>query len=280
MTTFVDNLRKAESIPEWDAEPLTEAKIRHVPGLSEVLPDGFRILCHDTIGSTNTEAKGMAGDGIPTLIVAEEQTGGRGRLGKSFACPRGAGVYMSLLIYPQAGAYDALRLTALAAVVTRRVILRLTGLDTGIKWVNDLYHGERKLAGILTEGRLSPTGELEYAVIGIGINLHEADLGEVNRIATSTDAEGGKPTTRAEVIAGITTEIFAELEHLCSPQIAKEYIAHSIIGGRRITIIRGDTVTEATAVRVESDLSLLVRYDDGTEERLSSGDVSLKINQI
>ncbi len=278
MTTIVDNIHNARSAPIQDSEPLTEAKIRHIPGLSEILPEDFRIVCYDTVGSTNTEAKMMGDEGIPTLFVAEEQTGGRGRLGKSFTCPRGKGVYMSLLIYPRAKAPDALRLTALAAVATRRVIQRLTGLDTGIKWVNDLYHGGRKLAGILTEGRVGPTGDLEYAVIGIGINLHEADLGELNKIATSIDAEGGRPTARAELIGGITAEILRDLQTIDSTELVDEYIAHSIIGGRRITLTRGDIVTHATAVRVERNLSLLVRYDDGTEERVSSGDVSLKIN--
>lgn len=278
MTTIVDNSHNSTSASKWDSEPLTEAKIRHNPGLSESLPEGLRIICYDTVGSTNTEAKRMGDEGKPTLLVAEEQTGGRGRLGKSFTCPRGKGVYMSLLIYPRAKACDALRLTALAAVATRRVIHRLTGLDTGIKWVNDLYHGSRKLAGILTEGRVSPTGELEYAVIGIGINLHEADLGELNKIATSIDAEGGRPTTRAELIGGITGEILRGLPSLDSPELVDEYIAHSIIGDRKITLTRGDTITHATAIRVERDLSLLVRHEDGTEERVSSGDVSLKID--
>ena len=241
-------------------------------------PDVLRVIYYDTVGSTNTEAKLMAIDGIPTLLVAEEQTGGRGRTGKSFLCPRGDGVYMSLLIYPKLSAREALGITAYTAVVARRAIERVCGVSAGIKWVNDLYLGGKKVAGILTEGRAdAESGMLDFAVVGIGINLHESDLGELNEIATSIEGEGGTPTDRITLITEIIAEFFACFDDIGTREIAAEYARHSVIEGRRITVTKGDTVTDATALAVGEDLRLLIRTDDGRELWLDSGDVSLKL---
>jgi len=261
-----------------DTGRLSEGIIREALGKFDSIPEELNVVYFDTVGSTSTEAKLRKDEGRPTLFVAEEQTGGRGRSGKSFTCPRGDGIYMSLLFYPRSSAAEATGITAYTAVAAARAIDRLTGVKTGIKWVNDLYLGGKKIAGILTEGRAAVDGSLEYAIIGIGINLHPTDLGELNSIATSIEAEGGAPTCRAELIAEIIRELYAGLDDPTADSVKNEYLSRSVIEGKRVTVTVGDTVRRATAIRLDRELRLLVSYDDGGEDWLSSGDVSLRLN--
>lgn len=260
-----------------DTGRLSEQIIRDSLGKLDSVPEDLRVVYFDTVGSTSTEAKLRADEGIPTLFVAEKQTGGRGRSGKSFSCPRGDGIYMSLLFYPRASVMEATAITAYTAVAASRAIDRLTGVKTGIKWVNDLYLGGRKIAGILTEGRASADGRLDYAIIGIGINLHPTDLGELNSIATSIEAEGGSPTDRAALITEIIAELYTGLDNPSADTVKDEYISRSVIEGKAVTVTVGDTVRQATAIRLDRELRLLVRYEDGCEQWLASGDVSLRI---
>ena len=136
-----------------------------------------QILCFDTIDSTNTRAKLLAAQGAPhgTVLLADTQTAGRGRLGRSFQSPGGMGIYMSVLLRPKCRPEKLMHLTCAAAVAACDAVEKVCGLRPGIKWTNDLISGKRKLAGILTELSLSPaTGLLDYAVIGIGINCHQS----------------------------------------------------------------------------------------------------------
>lgn len=236
----------------------------------------LRFIYHDTVGSTNTEAKLLKKDGIPTLLVADGQTGGRGRMGKTFTCPKGMGIYMSLLLYPEMRAEDSPILTAGAAVAVSRAIERTTGVKTQIKWVNDLYVGGRKLAGILTEGSASPeTGMLEYSIIGIGINVFDSDLGIISDIATSLEKEGAKSLDRAELIAGIVEEILSRINNQKRKTIIDEYKSLSMLKSLPVRVTRGGISKRATALSVNDDLSLSVRYEDGKEEALLSADVSV-----
>ena len=235
----------------------------------------LRVAALDTVGSTNTLAKEMAGDGIPTLIVANGQTGGRGRLGRSFACPDGAGVYMSLLIYPDMPAAEVSRLTCLAAVAAARAVTAVSGITPFIKWVNDLYIGGKKLAGILTEGSINQDGSLAYAVIGIGINVHPADRGEYSDIATDIDTEGGKPTSRADLIAKLVAELLPMIEADPTP-FFEEYIDRaSPIIGRRVLVKRGECEFYATVDGFEPDCRIRVKSDSGEITAIGSGEVAI-----
>ena len=236
---------------------------------------GLRVVTLESVGSTNTLAKQMAGEGIPTLIVANGQTGGRGRLGRSFACPDGAGVYMSLLLYPDIPAGEVSRLTCLAAVAAARAVHTVSGITPFIKWVNDLYIGNKKLAGILTEGSINQDGSLAYAVIGIGINVHHADRGEYSDIATDIDTEGGKPTSRAELIAKLVAELLPMIEADPTP-FFEEYIDRaSPIIGRRVLVKRGECEFYATVEGFEPDCRIRVKSDSGEITAIGSGEVAI-----
>lgn len=238
------------------------------------------LLLFDTVASTNTTAKEIADRGTPTLVIANGQSGGRGRLGRSFSCPDGAGIYMSLLCYPKIPASEASRLTCLCAVAAARAIDRISGIRPYIKWVNDLYIGDKKLAGILTEGSASQDGSLSYAVIGIGINVHAADLGEYSGIATSIEAAGGRPTARAELVGAILSELFPMIEAEDPTPYFTEYIerAKPMIG-KAVTVIRADESYPATVAGIEKDGRLSVVTEDGRTVTLGTGEISLSLKR-
>ena len=160
------------------------------------LSKNLSINIYKTIDSTNTQAKLHAewGRCKDSIFIAREQTKGRGRLGRSFISQRNKGLYLSILLNKKLPPDFATHLTTYMAVIAARAIDSLTGLNTNIKWVNDIYAGGKKLAGILTEGKASDSGDsLEYAVVGIGINLSKQSFpDEVKAIATTVEDEGGK----------------------------------------------------------------------------------------
>ena len=148
---------------------MTEAEI--LSNLSPDYPWKDRFTYADTIGSTNTELKKLAPQGIPggTVLIAGEQVGGRGRMGRSFHSPKGTGVYLSMLIRPDCRPDQIMHLTCAAAAAMVEAIEEAAGFRPSIKWTNDLVYGRQKLGGILTELGLGAQG-LDYAIIGIGIN--------------------------------------------------------------------------------------------------------------
>ena len=256
-----------------DTEIITADTLR--AALRKLNITDLRVVALETVGSTNTLAKEMAGEGIPTLIVANGQTGGRGRLGRSFTCPDGAGVYMSLLLYPSIPAAEVSRLTCLAAVAAARAVATVSGITPFIKWVNDLYIGSKKLAGILTEGSINQDGSLAYAVIGIGINVHPADRGEYNDIATDIETEGGRQTHRAELIAELVSELLPMINADPTPFFAEYAHRASPIVGKRVLVKKGDGEFYATVDGIEPDCRIRVKSDGGNIAVIGSGEVTV-----
>ena len=153
------------------------------------------VRVYRTISSTNTVLKALAADGAGAnlALVAEHQTAGRGRMGRSFCSPSGTGLYFSLLLRPKVPAAEAMSITACAAVAVSRTIEELTGRSTRIKWVNDILIGQKKVCGILTEAGIdAETGMLRYAVIGVGINVREPEGGFPPEIAGIAGAVTGQ----------------------------------------------------------------------------------------
>lgn len=162
------------------------------------LPDAFRIQVFQEISSTNTVLKelarcGQAGE--KTVLVSDYQTGGKGRLGRSFFSPKGSGLYLSMLLSPKEHVLDSMMLTAQAAVAVYRAVKLVLGIELDIKWVNDLYHQGKKVCGILAEGQVNAkTGMLDFVVIGIGINLYEPTGGFPEELkARAGSILGAKP---------------------------------------------------------------------------------------
>ena len=240
------------------------------------------IIAFSSTGSTNDEAKRYAGSHHEkgrVLVVADGQTAGRGRLGRSFLSPNGRGIYMSLLlIRPDLSPTDAPLITAYTATVVRQAIFELTALDAKIKWVNDITVGDKKLAGILTEGALNPCGGYEYCVVGIGINTHGVDLPpEISDIATSLELQS-REIDRETLIARITELFFEKLDTAGTLAVTEEYRRHSSVLGRFVNVIRPNGSYSAKVVGISERCELIVERD-GVTETLLSGEVSIRPQQ-
>ena len=244
--------------------------------------DGFRIEVFDTLSSTNTKLRELAEAGAPegTVVAAAAQTGGKGRLGRSFFSPADTGLYMSVLLRPALPPGDAPRITTAAAVAVCGALEETCGVRPGIKWVNDIFLGGRKVCGILTEAAFdAETGRLSHAVTGIGVNVYEPDGGfpeELRDIAGAVTKERRRGL-RSALCASILRRFMALYRALPDTGCSEQYQSYCICLGRRIRILSGDSVTEATALDVDDACRLRVRLDDGRETLLSSGEISIRL---
>lgn len=241
---------------------------------------GRRAEFHAELGSTNARAIELAEAGAPdgTLALAERQTAGRGRLGRRWHAPGGTSLLVSLVLRPALAPRGAQRVTMICSLAAVEAIERLTGLRAAIKWPNDVYLGERKVGGVLTE--LGARGEeLRYVVVGMGlnVNLDPAELESVRAPATSLSAELGRPVPRLALLAAILEGIERRYERMrggWSPHV--EWAAHLLTRGRRVSVGTGEGVVDGLAEGVDEDGALLVRRDDGALVRVLAGDVTLR----
>lgn len=235
----------------------------------------------DTIDSTNTYAKGLAASGAPegTVIIANHQTGGRGRLGRSFSSPAGMGIYLSVILRPDCFPEELMHLTCAAGVAASNAVVAVTDHTPGIKWTNDLVLGKRKLGGILTELSVDPYArKVEWAVIGIGINCCQQAENfppEIRDIATSLHLS---PADRPRLAAALIHTLFTMNSSLFAQkaEIMEQFRARCVTVGQEISILRGDEVGHAKAIGVDNDGGLLVQYADGSTGTITSGEVSIR----
>ena len=234
------------------------------------------IVTTDITGSTNNDIKAAAAKGAPEglVIIAGEQTAGKGRLGRSFWSPRDTGLYFSILLRPRVSAADALSITTAAAVAVSEAIDELTGLHAGIKWVNDIYISGRKVCGILTEASLMPDGGMDLAVLGIGVNVAENDFPD--DIRDKAGSIGAASDIRPALAAGILTRFFAYYDDLPSKGYMDEYRARSILSGKTVEYEQGGVMRTAEVIGTDDSARLIVRDADGKTSYLSSGEVNIK----
>ena len=236
--------------------------------------EGVKIETVDIIDSTNDEMKRRAlkGEGEISLLVAEEQTKGRGTKGRSFFSPDGTGIYMSLLLRPTYTPQECTLLTTMAAVSSAKAIEKVTGLRVQIKWVNDIYLGGKKAGGILTQAHLSKNGkETEWAVVGIGINLSEPEGGfpdEIKGIAVSLGEKDGQIKNR--LIAEIVNEFLAYYSRLTEKKFIEEYSRRLLGLGEEITVQEGEEEYTGTVIGIDDMCQLKIRLPDGSERVLNS----------
>ena len=252
------------------------------PHVLPQLKDGD-ILVFETIDSTNLEAKrrAMAGGGHFTAVVADRQTLGRGRFGRSFFSPPGCGVYMSLLLKPTPRQLsDVTLLTTAAAVAVCRAIEALTPLRPQIKWVNDLYLDGKKLCGILTEAVTDlESGAVESVVIGLGLNFKQSETAlpeEVAAVAGTLFGARPPAITRNRLIAEIMNQLFALWDTLSTRAFLADYRSRSMLLGQEIVFARGEEKYAATAEEIDDDGALVVRMPNGERLALRSGEVSVR----
>lgn len=250
---------------------------------------GRQVLYYPLVGSTNDVAKEVAEKGAPegTLVVADQQSAGRGRLKRSWFSPPGSGIWMSLILRPRVSLAQAPRYTLVVGVAVAEAIRSLTGLAAGIKWPNDVLIRGRKVAGILTELRAEPEA-VAYAIVGVGINVSQpADAfpPELRGIATSIAAElgqahGSEPAvTRAELIADILNRL--EADYLSLPPtglgvLRQRWVNLSVTLGEPVAISDvGGEIFRGRAVDLQEDGSLVVEGERGERRAFIAGEVTL-----
>ena len=244
----------------------------------------WTVQVFEEVTSTNTLLKDLGRQGAPagTVLVADRQTGGRGRLGRTFLSPGGVGVYLSALIRPDCAPTELMHLTCAVAVAMCDAVEHAFGFRPAIKWTNDLVVENKKLGGILTELGLDPkTGRVSYAVLGIGINCGQSpeDFDEsIRSMATSARMVLGKPADRDRLIAEMVRALEKMDRQLLSSPAAMldRYRADCMTLGRQVSIVRGDEVRHATALDIDAEGGLIVRYDSGETATVTSGEVSVR----
>ncbi|MBO5353841.1 MAG: biotin--[acetyl-CoA-carboxylase] ligase [Lachnospiraceae bacterium] len=234
------------------------------------------------IDSTNRYLKKLASEGAPagTVVLAERQSAGRGRQGRSFFSPEEKGIYMSVLLRPEIELQKSVRITSMAAVAVARAIEKVSGIPAKIKWVNDIFLNGKKVCGILTEAGIDFEKEtLEYAVLGIGVNVGSMEFPlELDGIATSIGNECGKRISRNILIAEILKELEDWYSSLWSGSFLEESRNRSILLGKEILVV--DTLAEggsypARAIDLD-DMGHLIIERAEEMQVLNSGEVSIR----
>ena len=233
------------------------------------------VFAFEEIDSTNEEAKRMARNGFDgtALIVADRQSAGRGRMGRSFYSPAQTGAYFSILYTPTTPPDGIVSITSAAAVAVMRAIRDLTGLQTAVKWVNDLYLDGKKVCGILAESMICD-GRVQV-VLGIGINLSTADF--PRELVGIAGTLGTTALSREELIARIYNELEGYLTDPTDRGWLADYRAYSCVLGRRVTWTEHGEAHEGDAVAIDDDGALLVAREDGQPHRLATGEISVRI---
>lgn len=263
-------------------DALTEREIRRYLGAGELL--GQELHCLDNIDSTNTYAKKLAMNGAPngTVVIANHQTAGRGRMGRQFQSPGDKGIYLTVLLRPSLPPQRLMPVTAMAGVAVCDAVEKVCGVRPGLKWPNDPVIGNRKLCGVLTEMSLEgETGQVQYLVLGIGINVGQQDADftpDVAQIATSLNRCLGREVCRAELAAAL----IRELERLYLTLLAGD-LSEYLTAYRRDCVNLGKTVQllgeereVVTAVDIDEEFGLVVRTESGAEKTVRSGEVSVR----
>ena len=251
--------------------------------LSPAYPWKKHLHYFDEIDSTNVRLKAMAKNGAPhgTVLIADRQTGGLGRMGRRFHSPGGVGIYMSILLRPNCAPMELLHLTCATAVAMCDAVENAAGFRPGIKWTNDLVYNKRKLGGILTELGLNPKGMVDYAIIGIGINCCQqtSDFApDIQHIAGSLSMVTGKAVDRSKVAAAMMNAVYRMNETLLTEKetMLNRYRSDCITVGQDISLVRGDEIRHGHAEDVDEAGALVVRFPDGHTEAVNSGEVSVR----
>jgi BirA family biotin operon repressor/biotin-[acetyl-CoA-carboxylase] ligase len=267
-----------------EASPGKGYRLMKTPELSldelRSLLKGIRVVLLDKTSSTNELAMDLAVMGYPegSVIIADAQTEGKGRLGRKWFSPKGVNIYMSVILKPSIPPKDAAVLTLISAVSCAHAVRRLTGADVRIKWPNDLMVSGKKLGGILLEMR-SELDRILFAVAGIGINVNmERFKDEISQSATSIFIETGKRHSRTALIVEILKEMnrwLKTLDKTGKASILNEWRRLSSTLGRNVMVVSGSETIKGVAEDIDEEGRLVIKTKDGSFKHISSGDVKM-----
>ena len=239
---------------------------------------GRQIVYLPSVDSTNRRARQLAAEGAPhgTLVIADEQTAGRGRRGRGWISPAGEGVFMSLILRPQSHPSEVARLSMQTALAVALSIAQTTGLDARIKWPNDIVCGGRKVCGMLLEMNADEQA-VHDVVAGIGINVHQTQFApEIAQTASSLDLLSGQRVCRAALVRAFL-EAFERTEALAAQgALMDAYRARSATLGQRVQVIAPAGSFTGTALEVTDSGSLIVEDEEGQRREVLAADVSVR----
>lgn len=241
----------------------------------------FDLDVRQRVDSTNTIAKDMASQGAKEgkVIIASEQSKGRGRMGRTFYSPQETGIYFSIILRPKLNLEDSLLITSTAAVIVAEAMEKIAPVEAKIKWVNDIFINKKKVCGILTEAAIDlENGCLEYAVLGIGININTNIFPkEISSLAGSLfDKKPNDSPIRSLLLAEILNKMAVCMNSFDNKSYIQKYRERSFLIGKDILVIKGKEKTPALAIDIDHKARLVVEYEDKSQETLSSGEVSIR----
>lgn len=240
------------------------------------------IYTYKLVSSTNDVAKTLALNGAKhgTVIISEEQSAGKGRLGRVFYSPANTGIYMSIILRPNLTAMDSVLITTSASVAICNAIQKVTGIECQIKWINDIYLNNKKVGGILTEASTNfESGTIDYLILGIGLNFNkpkESFPKELETIASSLFSNNNGNINRNILCAEIVNNILSMIPQIKSYDFISEYKKRSIILNNEIVYISAGVSSIGKAIDINNDGSLVVKHDDGSIKVLNSGEVTIR----
>jgi BirA family biotin operon repressor/biotin-[acetyl-CoA-carboxylase] ligase len=244
---------------------------------------GRDIMFYQTIDSTNRIAKEQAEAGAREgmVVIAEEQTAGKGRLGRAWFSPAGSNILCSIILYPGMAPSEAFKLTMLASVAVVNAIRNVCGQAARIKWPNDVYIGSRKVCGVLTEF-MADHSALAYVVIGIGLNVNfdPSRYPEIMETATSLQAACGRPISRPTLFRALLQEmerLYGELHTNGGRTLQEAWKQHSMVLDQEVDIISGHEILTGVVKRISDEGHLILLDNDGAIHNIICGDLSLRV---
>ncbi|HEV2349908.1 MAG TPA: biotin--[acetyl-CoA-carboxylase] ligase [Terriglobia bacterium] len=241
---------------------------------------GRKIIHYFRIDSTNNTALALATDGAAdgTVVLAEEQTAGRGRFGRKWYSEKSSGIYASVILRPKLSPADAPALTLMAGVAAHRAVSTATGLEVDIRWPNDLLVNGKKVCGILTEMN-AELGRLHHVVLGIGVNVNNRTMpSELGAIATSLRMEGKRSYSRTQIALSLLKELeryYGLLKDEGNAPIVRAWAkASTFAEGKTVRVRTSDEDFQAVTAGLDPTGMLRIRREDGREELLVSGEIT------
>ncbi|MFA6456138.1 MAG: biotin--[acetyl-CoA-carboxylase] ligase [Bacteroidota bacterium] len=241
---------------------------------------GKKSYCFDRIDSTNTYAKSLNKSDAPhgTVIVADEQTAGRGRLQRNWQSPKGSNLLFSIVFYPDFGMEKISLLPFAGSLAVADAIETVTGLSSTCKWPNDVLINNKKCCGMLAESSTA-SADIEKIVLGIGINVNQEDFpSELTMKATSLKIESGTNIDRVQLLQKVLEELerrYIQLSNFPAQRLLNDWRMKALLFGKKITVLESEFSFAATAIDVAEDGSLIIQTEDGSKRAIFAGDVSL-----
>ena len=250
--------------------------------IKKELTDNIRFIIRDEVTSTNDELADLARNGEKeiTVMLSESQTGGKGRMGRTFHSPKGSGIYMSILLRPSFLPEDCNLLTPMAAVAAAKAIEEVLSVKTDIKWVNDIYLSGRKVAGILTKAAFSSSDKTDYVIVGIGINLTVPEGGFNEEIKDIAGALKEKVSSeeRDRLAGAFLREFLSYYKSMPAVTFFEEYRKRLLYVGEEITVREKENFYSATVLGINERLQLQILTENGEEKTLYSEEITIRSN--